>query len=68
MMLDQLEHALSVWVCIGHERARHWKGRLDRLVNKGVEKPEVSPATTAKLLFVVHGREAFCLYCCWNTW
>ena len=64
MMFDQLEHTLSVCLCLGHDRARHWNGGLDTLVKRGVEKPDVFPRTMARELFVVHGREASRLYCC----
>ena len=66
MMFDQLEHALSRCLRNGHDRARHWNGGLDTLVNRGVEKPDVSPGTMEKALLVAHMREASGLYCDWN--
>ena len=69
-MFDQLEQVPSLCSCIGHDRARHWNGRLDVLVKSGVENPEASHAvcTSERVASVVHGREASVLYCCWNHW
>ncbi len=65
MTFDHWEHTPPALL---HDRVRPWKGGLDGSVKKGVEKPQVldSARTREFPSCVVHGREAFRLYCCWT--